>query len=114
MGTGYVKAFPLGRVRGKIALNDDQTFKTFGFHLKEGAIGVMLRVYTMKNGKKGLFVNNCVPASNPNTLKQRLWRLAFKLAVLQARSMSGDYHENMKTITRYYSYYIYPIIKSLP
>jgi len=109
-----VEAFPLGRVRGKIALSDEQTFKTFGFHLKDGAIGVMLRVYTMKNGKKGLFVNNCVPSSNPNTLKQRLWRIVFKWAVLYATRTTGDYHDNIQLFMTYASYYIYPIIARLP
>lgn len=88
---------PWGFIRGKLSLNPEQALKMFGFHMNPDAHGVIFRVYTYRDDnnkqRKGCFVSNYFPPSNPQTPLQQANRHKMRLAVLHWQTL----HTSEKT-----------------
>jgi len=76
---------PWGFITGKLSLNPTQALAMFGFTMRPDAQGVIFRTYTYLDDnnrkKRGTFISNYVPPSNPQTEAQQANRQEFASAV---------------------------------
>lgn len=83
-----------GRIRGLLSLNPEQAWRMFGFKMKPDAHGVIFRQYTYYDDnhhpRKGIFISNYFPPSNPQTSKQQANRGKMKAAVEDWHKLSAQ------------------------
>jgi len=76
---------PLGTLRGHIKCTPQEALDNWGFVMKPGATGILFRTYTyldaQNHRRKGVFISNYTPPSNPRTTKQQLNRTVMHDAI---------------------------------
>jgi len=77
------KGFEWGRIKGKLSTTPEQSLKMFGFVQNPLASGIIFREYWYTDAegtrKKGTFINNYFPPTNPQTSKQQANRNRFSI-----------------------------------
>jgi len=83
-----------GKITGKISWTPEQALKETGFVMHPDALGVIFRTYTNLDDnnqpRKGTFISNYFPPSNPQTPAQQHRRGIFAGAVTRWQTLSSE------------------------
>lgn len=88
---------PWGFITGKLSLNPAQALAMFGFTMRPDAHGVIFRGYTYlddnNRNRRGNFISNYIPPSNPQTPRQQANRGKLRNAVTGWHGMHPPGHD---------------------